>query len=69
MLFTDGISEARGTDGEEFGDDRLLALVRKNRALSAAEIQQKVQDAVGWSSGRKFDDDATLLVLALDSEG
>ena len=69
LLFTDGISEARGTDGEEFGDDRLLALVRKNRALSAAEIQQKVQDAVGWSSGRKFDDDATLLVLALDSEG
>src|SRR5439155_26936947 len=69
LLFTDGISEAQGSDGEEFGDDRLLALVQENRALPAAEIQQKVQDAIGWSSGRKFHDDATLVVVAMNNEG
>ncbi len=66
LLYTDGVSEARGSDGEEFGEDRLLALVRENRTRSAADIQRTILESLGWSSGRKFEDDATLLVVAVD---
>jgi phosphoserine phosphatase RsbU/P len=65
LLYTDGVSEAVGSDGEEFGEDRLLALVRENRTRSAADIQRTILESLGWSSGRKFEDDATLLVVAV----
>jgi len=65
LLYTDGISEARAKDGEEFGEERLLSLLRENRARSAAEIQRSILEAVGWSSGRVFEDDATLVVLGV----
>lgn len=68
LLYTDGVSEARGSDGEEFGEDRLLALVQENRARSAADIQRAILESLGWSSGRKFEDDATLLVVAVGDE-
>ncbi len=68
LLYTDGISEARVSDGEEFGEERLLSLLRENRARPAAEIHRTVLEAVGWSSGRVFEDDATLLVLGVNRD-
>ena len=35
VCFTDGITEALSPDGEEFGDDRLVDLIRANRTVSA----------------------------------
>lgn len=64
ILFTDGITEASDSSGEEFGEQRLLAVLRDSRALDAAKIQTSVLAHVAQFSGDKFQDDATLIVLA-----
>lgn len=64
LLFTDGITEARNADDEEFGEERLLAAALADRACSAASLQTRLVDAVAAFTGGTWQDDATLLVLA-----
>lgn len=60
-LYTDGIVEASDTKGNEFGVDRLLRLVKRNRALPAAELTQRVLDRVAkWE--RRPNDDRTIVI-------
>jgi len=67
ILFTDGITEASDSrDEEEFGEERLLEILRESRALNAAEIQTSVLARVAKFTGDKFQDDATLIVLAVN---
>ncbi|MER7762875.1 SpoIIE family protein phosphatase [Streptomyces sp. NPDC097619] len=73
VLYTDGITEARGADGEQFEEDRLTAaLAGAARAtagtLTAREVIDTVVRAVDdHTGGRHPDDDQAVLVLtALD---
>ncbi len=63
ILFTDGITEACGVEGEEFGEARLLRLLQDHRMLSADELQAKILAVVAEYSGGRWQDDATLVVL------
>ena len=65
ILFTDGVTEAPDAEGEEFGEQRLLEILQDSRALGAAQIQTSVLARVALFSGDKFQDDATLVVLAV----
>src|SRR5439155_17240433 len=65
ILFTDGVTEAGNTAGEEFGEARLLRLLEDHRHLSADELQAKILAAVAEFSGGRWQDDATLVVLAV----
>ncbi|MFI5176200.1 MAG: SpoIIE family protein phosphatase [Terriglobia bacterium] len=65
FLFTDGVTELTNLEGDEFGEDRLIELLRENHHLGAAELQQKVMNAIMEFSGGEFQDDATMLVLAV----
>jgi sigma-B regulation protein RsbU (phosphoserine phosphatase) len=65
VLFTDGVTEAGNMDGEEFGEERLVQLLKENRGAGAKEIQEKILDAAAKFSRRNWEDDATLLVLAV----
>jgi phosphoserine phosphatase RsbU/P len=65
VLFTDGVTEASNSEGEEFGEMRLLSLLEEYRALPAGEIQRKIDAAISEFSGGHRTDDATLLVLAV----
>jgi sigma-B regulation protein RsbU (phosphoserine phosphatase) len=67
VLYTDGITEARSESDEEFGDERLLLLAAEHRACSAPALQARLVDAVATFTGRRFTDDATLMVLAADN--
>jgi sigma-B regulation protein RsbU (phosphoserine phosphatase) len=67
ILYTDGITEARSETDEEFGDERLLSMALEHRACSAPALQARLVDAVATFTGRRFTDDATLMVLAADS--
>jgi phosphoserine phosphatase RsbU/P len=67
ILYTDGITEARSESDEEFGDERLLLLAVEHRACSAPALQARLVDAVATFTGRRFTDDATLIVLAADN--
>jgi sigma-B regulation protein RsbU (phosphoserine phosphatase) len=65
ILFTDGVTEACNHAGEEFGEARLLRLLEDHRTLSANELQAKIIAVVAEFSGGRWQDDATLLVLAV----
>jgi FixJ family two-component response regulator len=64
VLFTDGVTEAVGAHGEEFGEERLIDLIRCNLALSASGLQTRIIEAVTEFSGGQFSDDVTVMVLA-----
>lgn len=64
VLYTDGITEvARGS--EEFGEGRLIEVLRKCREQNADSIQREILGRVADFSGEKFQDDATLILLAV----
>jgi sigma-B regulation protein RsbU (phosphoserine phosphatase) len=66
ILFTDGITEARSEDDEEFGEDRLVALAREYRTCSAPALQARITDTVSAFTAGRFQDDATLIVMAAE---
>jgi sigma-B regulation protein RsbU (phosphoserine phosphatase) len=65
VLFTDGVTEARNKDGEEFGEARLLELLVENQLLGAADLQKRILQAVTEYSSGEFADDVTLIVVAV----
>lgn len=67
VLFTDGITEATDTAGVEFGEQRIVDVVREHRSLSAAALEARVMDSVARFGAGALQDDATLAVLAVES--
>jgi sigma-B regulation protein RsbU (phosphoserine phosphatase) len=63
LLFTDGVTEARNADGEEFGEQRLLDCLRSYARCNAAELRTLILNEVTAFCHSNFDDDATLMVL------
>jgi len=64
VLFTDGVVEALNSDGEEFGQERLIALLRDSAGASASEILTRIRDSVlSFSAQTPQHDDITLMVL------
>jgi len=66
MLFTDGVTEAHDGDGEEFGDARLLEVLRNSRDADSRGSQENIFGAVGQFCRGNWEDDATLIVLSVD---
>jgi sigma-B regulation protein RsbU (phosphoserine phosphatase) len=66
VLFTDGLTEARDSADEEFGEPRLQEAAVQHRACSAPALQARLTDAVATFTGGRLQDDATLIVLAAD---
>jgi len=65
VLYTDGVAEAEDGRQEQFGEDRLLALVRDGRALAPVELVRRIEAAVQDHCNGEPQDDLTLLVLAV----
>ena len=64
VMYTDGVTEATNTLGEEFGPDRIKDLVWKNREASSKELVHLIFDAVEkHAESAIFKDDATVFVL------
>jgi len=66
LLFTDGVTEIRNPDGEEFSEERLIDLLIKYRGLTAAQLQEAIMSALVGFSGGSFHDDATLIVVSVE---
>jgi serine phosphatase RsbU (regulator of sigma subunit) len=63
LMFTDGITEARNMEGEEFGTAGILAAMDRNAGRSAEEVREQILDAVrNHSRGLLQSDDVTLIV-------
>lgn len=63
VLYSDGITEAGLSDGEEFGEKRLISLVTSLRNRPLPEIQSSVLKAVRAWSGKEPEDDMTLVIV------
>jgi phosphoserine phosphatase RsbU/P len=66
FLFTDGITEAAGPGGQEFGVESIAAFARAHPTNSASALNSLLLAEVTDFCGAKFQDDATLLVLAVN---
>jgi len=64
FLFTDGITEASDTNGQEFEEASIAAFAKANSALTAGELNDRLLAQVSAFCGAQFQDDATLLVIA-----
>jgi serine phosphatase RsbU (regulator of sigma subunit) len=64
VLYTDGMTEATNSVGEEFGEERLSRFVCAHRALPAAELHARTLAEAARFAGGVFADDVTLLILA-----
>ena len=62
-MFTDGVTETFSKDNEEYGEERLLETLRRNRRLDAHALMNAILTDVGSFSGSVFHDDVTLLVI------
>lgn len=65
LFYTDGITEARDPEGEEFGEDRLAAAALAAAGSTAESIKDAVLADVNAFTHGKFEDDATLIVVGI----
>jgi serine phosphatase RsbU (regulator of sigma subunit) len=64
VLYTDGLTEARDPAGDEYGADRLAALLGSLHALEPqALLSACLADHAAFRAGTPVSDDLTLLVL------
>ncbi|MGA2571577.1 MAG: PP2C family protein-serine/threonine phosphatase [Terracidiphilus sp.] len=65
VLYTDGITEATDSSGDEFGEERLKALLAR-RPSGAEELRARIVSAVSEFANGNFSDDVTVLVVTVD---
>jgi serine phosphatase RsbU (regulator of sigma subunit) len=67
LLYTDGVTEARNGAGEEFGEHRLVEVLLRFSHAGPAELADAVASTVGRFSNGIFNDDVTLVAVAVGS--
>jgi len=65
VLFTDGVTEATNSAGDEFGEARLQELLVQGSSLSAEHVREEIITAVTEFSEGKFYDDVTLVLFKI----
>lgn len=64
LIFSDGLSEAEGANGEEYGEERIAQFTIAHRTLSAHELRHALFEEVDkWTGARERGDDQTLLIV------
>jgi sigma-B regulation protein RsbU (phosphoserine phosphatase) len=65
ILYTDGVTEAVGSNGEEFSQARLNAVLERNAGNSVDQLVQSVGDEVRlFATGLPQSDDITIMALS-----
>jgi sigma-B regulation protein RsbU (phosphoserine phosphatase) len=64
FLYTDGVNEATSQEQEEFGFDRLRALLEANSQMKPRSLMKIILNEVrSWSTGMPQSDDITMVVV------
>jgi sigma-B regulation protein RsbU (phosphoserine phosphatase) len=69
VLYSDGVVEAANASDEQFGEERLLALIRENLARPSAEIRDEILRQVHAFLGAQPPQDDLTLVVARIRDG
>jgi len=69
VVYTDGVSDALNSEGEEFGEERIMrCLTSLARPMDAEGICKHLAGKVAeWATGAERFDDTTILALAVDA--
>jgi serine phosphatase RsbU (regulator of sigma subunit) len=62
VLYTDGITESFNEEGDEFGERRLIEVLRRNAGRSSEAVVNSIIDEVRRFSPHEQHDDLTLIV-------
>jgi serine phosphatase RsbU (regulator of sigma subunit) len=63
VIYSDGVTEATNTSGEEYGEERLIEMLESRKGGSADEILRSVVESLNnFTSGAPQADDITLMV-------
>jgi len=66
FLYTDGLNEAENRQHEEFGDDRLLSILRDTHFETAQQVVETLAAEVGkHRDGADPNDDLTMMCLRM----
>lgn len=66
VFYTDGITEARDAEGQEYAEERLMATALEARSRPVEAMKTALMDDVNQFTGGKFEDDATLIVVGVE---
>jgi phosphoserine phosphatase RsbU/P len=65
VFYTDGITETRNPQGEEFGIPRLIESAASHCTLPAKELKQEFLNSARRHGNGHFEDDATVIVISI----
>jgi serine phosphatase RsbU (regulator of sigma subunit)/HAMP domain-containing protein len=66
VMFTDGITEARRQDGQQFGEQRVSMLAGACAGALPEDVVERVMDALAAWAGRAPADDQTIVVVRIE---
>jgi serine phosphatase RsbU (regulator of sigma subunit)/tetratricopeptide (TPR) repeat protein len=67
LLYTDGLNEAENCQQEQFGEDRILDILKQTQYASAQQIIETMADAVSQHrNGAEANDDLTMLCIRMN---
>ena len=66
FIYTDGLNEAENRQQEQFGDDRLLSILRNTRFENSRQVIETLKaDVEKHRNGAEPNDDLTMLCLQM----
>ena len=64
VIYTDGITEAMNPEKEQFGEERLIRIIKENPSLTPAEFVEKLNEAIAqFTRGAEQHDDITVVAI------
>ena len=64
MAYTDGVTEARNADDQEFGEESLQRIIDSSAHVPAQELSERIIESVReWCGDVPPHDDLTLVVM------
>jgi serine phosphatase RsbU (regulator of sigma subunit) len=64
FVFSDGLTEARNSSGEFFGEKRVVDMLKGSDAVSAAELGSEILETVQQFAGHsRPSDDLSLIIM------
>jgi hypothetical protein len=67
-LFTDGLSEAKNLNSDQFGEEKIMDICKSNIELDSHEIKNNIINAVNEFNNHLHDDDITLLIVKYEEK-
>lgn len=65
-FYTDGLSEARNKDNDEFGEERLCEIIQANSEFDAKQLKEVIiDDILKFLNGQNLHDDLTLILMKI----